>query len=126
MNHRKVGTSRLLGFSTTRCDILEVLRYFESGDLVLVRTDSNCLPAIVFNASGLVMKFDSEFRSVHIRISLLLCLLVDRQLYHICLLDKSLTEQWVDATDMIIYSVPVVIYIFVARLLNKHSRDVFR
>jgi len=33
--------------------------------------------------------------------------LVDRQLYHVCLLDKKFTEQWVDATDMIIYSVPV-------------------
>jgi hypothetical protein len=33
--------------------------------------------------------------------------LVDRQLYHVCLLNKEFTEQWADATDMIIYSVPV-------------------
>jgi len=69
----------------------EVLRHFESGDIVLVRLDSQCLPAIVFNISGLVMKFD-----------------IDRQLYHVCLLDKEFTEQWVDAIDMIIYSVPMI------------------
>lgn len=40
--------------------ILEVLRHFESGDIVLVRLESHCLPAIVFNMSGLVMKFDSK------------------------------------------------------------------
>ena len=39
---------------------LEVLRHFESGDIVLVRLESQCLPAIVFNNSGLVMKFDSK------------------------------------------------------------------
>jgi hypothetical protein len=33
--------------------------------------------------------------------------IVDRQLYHVCLLDKEFTEQWVDATNMFIYSVPV-------------------
>ena len=32
---------------------------------------------------------------------------VDRQLYHVCLLDKQLTEKWVDANDMITFSVPV-------------------
>jgi len=69
----------------------EVLRHFESGDIVLVRIDSQCLPAIVFNISGFVMKVD-----------------IDRQLYHVCLLDKEFTEQWVDATDMIIYSVPMI------------------
>ncbi|CAF0785482.1 unnamed protein product [Rotaria sordida] len=69
----------------------EVLRHFDSGDIVIVRLDSQCLPAIVFNISGLVMKFD-----------------IDRQLYHVCLLDKEFTEQWVDAIDMIIYSVPMI------------------
>ncbi|CAF2381245.1 unnamed protein product [Rotaria sp. Silwood2] len=69
----------------------DVLRHFDSGDIVLVRLDSQCLPAIVFNISGLVMKFD-----------------IDRQLYHVCLLDKEFTEQWVDAIDMIIYSVPMI------------------
>ena len=39
---------------------LELLRYFASGDLVLVRLDAQCLPAIVFGISGLVMKFDSK------------------------------------------------------------------
>jgi len=42
--------------------LLEVLRHFESGDIVLVRLDSQCLPAIVFNISGLVMKFDSKIK----------------------------------------------------------------
>jgi hypothetical protein len=42
--------------------ISEVLRHFESGDIVLVRLDSQCLPAIVFNVSGLVMKFDSKIK----------------------------------------------------------------
>jgi hypothetical protein len=37
-------------------------------------------------------------------------LIVDRQLYHVCLLNEEFTEQWVDATDMFIYSVPVGIY----------------
>jgi len=69
----------------------EVLRHFESGDIVLVRLNSHCLPAIVFNISGLVMKFD-----------------IDRQLYHVCLLNKEFTEQWVDATDMVVYSVPMI------------------
>ncbi|CAF0760719.1 unnamed protein product [Rotaria sp. Silwood1] len=69
----------------------EVLRHFDSGDIVLVQLDSQCLPAIVFNISGLVMKFD-----------------IDRQLYHVCLLDKECTEQWVDAMNMIIYSVPMI------------------
>lgn len=40
--------------------ILEILRHFESGDIVLVQLESHCLPAIVFNMSGLVMKFDSK------------------------------------------------------------------
>ncbi|CAF1257968.1 unnamed protein product [Adineta steineri] len=69
----------------------EVLRYFESGDIVLIRLEAQCLPAIVFNINGLVMKFD-----------------IDRQLYHVCLLDKEFTEQWIDSTDMIIYSVPMI------------------
>ena len=28
-------------------------------------------------------------------------ILVDRQLYHVCLLDKEFTEQWVDATEYV-------------------------
>lgn len=63
VNHKKVGMIFILmikiilnGF------ILEIVRYFESGDLVLVRLDAQCLPAIVFNVSGLVMKFDSKLR----------------------------------------------------------------
>lgn len=77
---------------TSRCEpAKELLRHFASGDLVLVRLDTQCLPAIVFNISGLVMKFD-----------------IDRQLYHTCLLDKEYTERWVDAIDMITYSVPMI------------------
>ncbi|CAF5136306.1 unnamed protein product, partial [Rotaria socialis] len=37
----------------------DLLRHFESGDVVIVRLDSQCLPAIVFNITGLVMKFNS-------------------------------------------------------------------
>ncbi|CAF1602501.1 unnamed protein product [Adineta ricciae] len=69
----------------------EIFRHFESGDIVLVRLDTQCFPAIVFNISGLVMKFD-----------------IDRQLYHVCLFDKEFTEKWIDAADMISYSVPMV------------------
>jgi hypothetical protein len=88
--------------------ISEVLRHFESGDIVLVRLDSQCLPAIVFNVSGLVMKFDSKIkRNEWNLLSSTILFLVDRQLYHVCLLDKEFTEQWIDATDMVIYSVPV-------------------
>lgn len=42
----------------------DILRHFESGDLVLVRLDGTCLPAIVFNATGFVMKFDSRWKAV--------------------------------------------------------------
>jgi hypothetical protein len=34
--------------------------------------------------------------------------LVDRQLYHVCLLDKEFTERWIDATNMISYTVPMI------------------
>jgi len=88
--------------------LLEILRHFESGDIVLVRIDSQCLPAIVFNISGLVMKFDSKIKSNEKQlVNMVILFLVDRQLYHVCLLNKEFTEQWADATDMIIYSVPV-------------------
>ena len=40
--------------------ILEILRHFESGDIVLAQFESQCLPAIVFNINGLVMTFDSK------------------------------------------------------------------
>lgn len=70
----------------------EILRHFESGDIVLVQLDSQCLPAIVFNINGFVMKFD-----------------IDRQLYHVCLLNKDLSEHWIDALDMAIYSVPMIV-----------------
>jgi hypothetical protein len=39
---------------------IDILRYFDSGDLVLIRQRRNFLPGIVFNATGLVMKFDSK------------------------------------------------------------------
>lgn len=45
------------------CFLLEILRHFESGDIVLVQLDSQCLPAIVFNINGFVMKFDSKIYS---------------------------------------------------------------
>ncbi|UJR35483.1 hypothetical protein I4U23_028238 [Adineta vaga] len=69
----------------------EILRHFETGDIVIVQIDTQYFPAIVFNINGLVMKFD-----------------IDRQLYHVCLLDKEFTEKWIDANDMIIYSVLMI------------------
>ncbi|CAF3412594.1 unnamed protein product [Rotaria socialis] len=69
----------------------DLLRHFESGDVVIVRLDSQCLPAIVFNITGLVMKFN-----------------IDQQLYHVCLLNNEFTEHWIDAIDMVIYSVPMI------------------
>ena len=109
VNQRKVALASVWVI-VIACVFLDLLRYFASGDLVLVRLDAQCLPAIVFSISGLVMKFDSKIElncSIDNQWLLQTLLTVDRQLYHTCLLDKEYTERWVDAIDMIIYSVPV-------------------